>query len=340
MTETYSMKAMTWRGGNNFTSDQVNIPSVIDNTCLIEIDTAGICGTDIHITQGLFPSPENVVLGHEFSGKVVEVGKGVDKNLLYQSITAQPVGGCGACENCKKWSLSHCEKNQRRAGAFSEYVLVDAKGTYIIPDNLNIQNAALTEPAACSLSCVEMLRKPLSKSTAVVIGNGLLGLLTIYFLKHMGIDKIISSEIAQSRRSLAKKFGSDITIDPSTTDLAEVVKAETNGYGADIVAEAVGNPNVIKSCFDLIRPRGQMLLVGVHPKGSYLPFDLYDLHFNEISIFGAFGAGNSFERALNHLPNMPLETIISGRYPLDELAVAVEKSANAEGIKFVIGPND
>ena len=340
MTKTYSMNAMTWRGGNNFSFDQVQIPEVIDNTCLIEIDTAGICGTDIHITQGLFPSPKDVVLGHEFSGKVVEVGKGVDKNLLDQSITAQTVGGCEECESCKKWSISHCEVNERRAGAFSQYVLVDEKGISVIPDNLTIQNAALTEPAACSLSCVEMLKKPLAKSTAVVIGNGLLGLSTIYFLKEMGIDKIISSEIAESRRNLAKLFGSDITIDPTKTDLAEVVETETNGYGADIVAEAVGNPNVIKNCFELIRPRGQMLLVGVHPKGSYLPFDLHDLHFKEISIFGAFGAGNSFKRALNHLPNMPLENIVSGRYPLEGLPEAIEKSANAEGIKFVIGPND
>lgn len=340
MTKTYSMNAMTWRGGNNFSFDQVQIPEVIDNTCLIEIDTAGICGTDIHITQGLFPSPKDVVLGHEFSGKVVEVGKGVDKNLLDQSITAQTVGGCEECESCKKWSISHCEVNERRAGAFSQYVLVDEKGISVIPDNLTIQNAALTEPTACSLSCVEMLKKPLAKSTAVVIGNGLLGLSTIYFLKEMGIDKIISSEIAESRRNLAKLFGSDITIDPTKTDLAEVVETETNGYGADIVAEAVGNPNVIKNCFDLIRPRGQMLLVGVHPKGSYLPFDLHDLHFKEISIFGAFGAGNSFKRALNHLPNMPLENIVSGRYPLEGLPEAIEKSANAEGIKFVIGPND
>ena len=219
-------------------------------------------------------------------------------------------------------------------------ILVDEKGISVIPDNLTIQNAALTEPAACSLSCVEMLKKPLAKSTAVVIGNGLLGLSTIYFLKEMGIDKIISSEIAESRRNLAKLFGSDITIDPTKTNLAEVVETETNGYGADIVAEAVGNPNVIKNCFDLIRPRGQMLLVGVHPKGSYLPFDLHDLHFKEISIFGAFGAGNSFKRALNHLPNMPLENIVSGRYPLEGLPEAIEKSANAEGIKFVIGPND
>ena len=188
MTKTYSMNTMTWRGDNNFTSDQVQIPEVIDNTCLIEIDTAGICGTDIHITQGLFPSPKDVVLGHEFSGKVVEVGKGVDKNLLGQLITAQTVGGCEECESCKKWSFSHCEINVRRAGAFSQYVLVDEKGISLIPDNLSIQNAALTEPAACSLSCVEMLTKPLPKSTAVVIGNGLLGLSTIYFLKDMGID--------------------------------------------------------------------------------------------------------------------------------------------------------
>jgi L-iditol 2-dehydrogenase len=334
------MKTMIWRGDNNFTLENVEIPNVIEGTCLIKIHTAGVCGTDVHITQGLFPSHPNVALGHEFSGEIVEIGKNVDKSLLNQEVSAHTVGGCGTCESCRKWSVGHCEKNQRRAGAFSEYVLSDAKAISVIPENLSLENASLAEPASCSLSCVEMLRKPKSKSTAVVIGNGLLGLFTIFFLKLIGIDRIISSEIEPSRRALANEFGSDVSVDPAKNNLLEIVKEETNGYGADIVAEAVGNPKVLKDCFQLIRPRGQMLLVGVNPKGSKLPFDLFDMHFNEISVFGAFGAGNSFERALNHLPNMALDKIISGRFPLQELPEAIRKSANAEGIKFVIGPND
>ena len=334
------MKTMIWRGGNNFTLDKVEIPKVIEGTCLIKTHTAGVCGTDVHITQGLFPSPVNVALGHEFSGEVIEIGKNVEKSLLNKSIAAHTVSGCRKCESCRKWSVGHCENHKRRAGAFSEYLLVDEGAISIVPEGLSLEYASLAEPASCSLSCVEMLRKPLSKSTAVVIGNGLLGLFTIFFLKQMGIDRIISSEINSQRRELSIKFGSDLSVDPTKNNLLEIVKEETNGYGADIVAEAVGNPNVLKDCFQLIRPRGQMLLVGVNPKGSKLPFDLFDMHFNEISVFGAFGAGNSFERALNHLPNMPLDKIISGRFPLQELPEAIKKSSNAEGIKFVIGPND
>jgi len=334
------MKTMIWRGDNNFTLDNVEIPNVIEGTCLIKIHTAGVCGTDVHITQGLFPSHPNVALGHEFSGQVIEIGKNVEKSLLNKDISAHTVSGCGKCESCRKWSVGHCENHKRRAGAFSEYLLVDEGAISIVPEGLSLEYASLTEPASCSLSCVEMLRKPLSKSTAVVIGNGLLGLFTIFFLKQMGVDRIISSEINSQRRELAMKFGSDLSVDPTKNNLLDIVKEETNGYGADIVVEAVGNPNVLKDCFQLIRPRGQMLLVGVSPKGSKLPFDLFDMHSNEISVFGAFGAGNSFERALNHLPNMPLDKIISGRFSLEKLPEAIRKSANAEGIKFVIGPND
>ena len=334
------MKSMTWRGENNFTLDEVDIPNVIEGTCLVKIDTAGICGTDVHITQDLFPSPKNVVLGHEFSGQVVEVHRSGDQNLLNKYISAHTVGGCGKCENCRKWTAGHCENNERRAGAFSQYILVNEDAISIIPEGLSLENASLAEPASCSLSCVEMLRNPLPKSTAVVIGNGLLGLFTIFFLKKLGINKIISSEINPERRSLAKDFGSDISINPVETDLDEIVRKETNGYGADIVAEAVGKPEILKSCFNFLRPRGQMLLVGVNPKGSYLPFDLFDMHYNEISIFGAFGARDSFDRALNELKNMPLDKIISQRFTLENLPLAIEKSSRADGIKFVVGPND
>jgi len=334
------MKCMTWKGENNFTLDEVDIPQVAQGTCLVKIDTAGVCGTDIHITQGLFPSPKNVVLGHEFSGRVIKVHPSGNQNLLNKNISAHTVGGCGKCENCRKWTAGHCENNERRAGAFSQYILVNEDAISIIPKGLSMENASLAEPASCSLSCVEMLKPPMPKSTAVVIGNGLLGLFTIFFLRKLGIDKIISSEINPQRRALAKDFGSDISINPLDSNLLEIVKNETNGYGADVVAEAVGNPKLLESCFELIRPRGQMLLVGVNPKGSYLPFDLFDMHYNEISVFGAFGAGDSFDRALNELRNMPLEKIISQRFTLENLPLAIEKSAKAEGIKFVIGPND
>ena len=103
------MKCMTWRGNNNFTLDEIDIPKIKPGMCLIKIHTAGICGTDIHITQGLFPSPKNVILGHEFSGTVVEVSPNVDQSLLGKDIAAHTVGGCGKCESCKRWTKAHCE---------------------------------------------------------------------------------------------------------------------------------------------------------------------------------------------------------------------------------------
>ena len=197
------MKSMIWKGDNNFTLDEVDIPQVAQGTCLVKIDTAGVCGTDIHITQGLFPSPKNVVLGHEFSGRVIKVHPSGNQNLLNKNISAHTVGGCGKCENCRKWTAGHCENNERRAGAFSQYILVNEDAISIIPKGLSMENASLAEPASCSLSCVEMLKPPMPKSTAVVIGNGLLGLFTIFFLRKLGIDKIISQRFTLENLPLA-----------------------------------------------------------------------------------------------------------------------------------------
>jgi threonine dehydrogenase-like Zn-dependent dehydrogenase len=201
-----------------------------------------------------------------------------------------------------------------------------------------METAALTEPASCCLSGVEMLDIP-RNAVALVIGGGIMGLFTLAFLKARGVKTAIMSEPVAARRELAKQLGADILNDPAREDLARMVKDATEGRGVHIAAEVVGKPALVAKCVDLTRPRGDVLMIGVNPKGSTLPADLYDLHYKEIRLRGAFGRGNAFARTTPLLKTLNLKGVISARYPLERIADAIRDSGEGRGVKLIVKPN-
>ena len=334
------MKAMTWHGGNHFTHDEVPDPVAKPGFVVVKIDTTGICGTDVHITQGLFPSDPPSILGHEGTGIIVEVGDGVAKERIGERVVLDGSTHCFECWNCRNWNVSRCENSEDRSnGFFAEYVAIPDSGAVTIPDYLDIETAAMTEPAACCLSGVEMLDIPY-RATGLVIGAGIMGLFTAAFMKSHGVETLVVSEPNKVRREMAKQFGADILHDPNDVDLEEVIADVTdNGRGFDVTAEAVGKPELVAACINVTKPRGQALMIGVCPEGAPLPVDLYDMHFREIKLVGAFGRGNVFYRVPAELGKLNLENVISGRYALADLPDAITASAEGLGVKFAIKPN-
>lgn len=334
------MKASTWHGGNSFTLDDIPDPQPAPDAVVVQIDTTGICGTDVHITQGLFPSEPPKVLGHEAAGTIVEVGSATPATRIGQRVTLNSTSHCYECWNCRNWSVSRCQHAQIPPnGFFAQYAAVPSQAAIEIPDSLDMENAAMTEPASCCLSGVEMLDIPY-RSTALIIGAGIMGLFTLAFLKSHGVETAVISEPVQQRREIATQFGADILHDPAEEDLSRIAaEITTEGKGFDITAEAVGKPDLVAKCVELTRQRGQTLMIGVSPQGSPLPVDLYDMHFREIKLIGAFGRGNVFHRVPAELEKLNLKNVISGRYPLSRIPDAIQASARGDGIKFVIKPN-
>jgi L-iditol 2-dehydrogenase len=334
------MRVATWRGGSEITIDEVPVPKPGPGQLVLKVHSSGICGTDIHKTQGLFPGTPPEVLGHEFTGPVVEIGEGVDESIMGKIVGCTLNASCGECQGCLTWSAMHCEREPRFAGGFAEYVLVDHRQAHIIPDGLDPETASMAEPLACVISTLNMLGEIEEGCDALVVGGGLLGLLTVGVLNDRGVGRIILSEPNPMRLAMGKQFGASILNDPTKDDLNELVKETTGGYGVKIGAEAVGVPALVANVSKLIRPRGNLVLVGVSPQGSSLPIDLYDLHYKEIAVSGAFGAGDAFGEALETLPRLNLEGVVSGRYPLEKTAEAMEISASGVGVKYMIAPND
>ena len=331
------MNVATWRGGAKFSLDQAPDPVAAPGQVVVDVQAAGICGTDIHATQGLFPWTPPLVLGHEYTGVVREVGRGVSARLVGRAVACEPSFGCGACAECKAQRISQCQ-GATRVGGFAQRVALPASCVHPLPAGLDPVTAALTEPAACCLSGLEQFKMP-SDATVLVIGGGIMGLLTMALAKRRGAKRLVMSDPLEERRTIAKRLGAHVVVDPTRESLRDRIMALTRGRGAEVVCEAVGKPELVAEALALTKPTGHLQLVGVNPKGSHLPLDLFDVHFREITVSGAFGRGSAFRRALALMPKLGVKKLVTARFPLDQVNEAFAHATAGRGAKTVILPN-
>lgn len=331
------MKVATWRGEARFTVDDVADPAPGPGQALVAVRAAGICGTDVHATQGLFPWKPPLVMGHEYTGIVQDVGRGVSRRLIGRAVGCEPSYGCGRCADCAEGRVSQCA-GCTRVGGFAERVVLPVSCLHALPRGLDPVTAAMTEPAACCLANLEMFPMPRG-ATVLVIGGGVMGLLTMMLARQRGARRLVLSDPIAERRAMAKRVGASVTIDPTSEDLRDRVLGLTRGLGADVVCEAVGKPALVEESLKLVRPGGVVQLVGVNPKGSTLPLDLYDVHFRQIRIHGAFGRGTAYRRALKLMPTLRAKPLVTAKFPLEKIEEAFVHATAGRGVKTMITPS-
>lgn len=332
------LKACTWLGGGNFAFGEVPDPEIGPDDVMVRIGTVGVCGTDVHITQGLFPAEPPQILGHEASGEIIEVGENINPDRIGESVVLNHTTSCGECEGCRNWNLSRCERNTQKHEFFAELASVPNASAVPIPAGLDVEVASITEPASCCLSGVSRLRVD-DGSVGLVIGGGMMGLMTAAFMKTSGVQTVALSEPVEYRRDFAMQLGVDLVHDPSVSSVEDFVSGLTGGRGMDIAAEAVGKPELVAKCVQLVRPRGQVLMIGVAPAGAPLPVDLYDMQYREVVLQSGFGRGDVFDRTPTELAKLNLDGVITGRYGLQDVPQAIIDSGEGKGVKLVIKPN-
>src|SRR2546426_320478 len=255
------MKIATWQGESRFTLDKVPEPVAGPGQVVVAVHAAGICGTDVHATQGLFPWKPPLVLGHEYTGVVRQVGRGVDRRLVGRMVGCEPSYGCGACAECAAGRVSQCPKCVR-VGGFAERVVLPARNVHPLPRGLDPVTAAMTEPAACCLAGLETFQMPRG-ATVLVIGGGIMGLVTMVLARRRGARRLILSDPIEERRQMARRLGASVVIDPVRESLRDKVMELTGGRGADVVCEAVGKPELVAEAIALTKPTGFFQLVGM-----------------------------------------------------------------------------
>lgn len=247
-------------------------PKIRDDELLIKIKACGICGSDVHGYTGKTGRRiPPLVMGHEASGVIEEIGsKAKGKFYTGQRVTFDSTAFCNDCIFCRSGMINHCLNHQvfgvasgnyKRDGAFADYVAVPWWIIYPLPDTLCFEHAAMLEPAAIGVHALN--RTPMRiNDTVVVIGAGTIGLFTIQAAKLKGAGCVVIIDIDTARLKIARELGADRTLNPKNDDVRSVIKDITDGFGADVVLDAVGLPATVDQAIEIVRNNGQVTFIG------------------------------------------------------------------------------
>src|ERR1700710_263814 len=236
---------------------------------VLKVKTCGICGSDLHMTEptSIMPLPGGSVMGHEFAGEVMEVGKAVTHLWkVGDRVAGFPVICCGDATPCLNFSgRGACAKMTpvglgQSHGAYADYVRIGASSGYRLPDSVSFREGAMVEPLAVGLHAVDMA-KMARGATVLVIGAGPVGLAVMLWAKFLGARHVIVSEKAEIRRQMAAKFGATDAIDPSQPLAPQVQKIA--GKDADVIFECVGVPGMLMSTMAEAPRGGRIVVAGV-----------------------------------------------------------------------------
>jgi L-iditol 2-dehydrogenase len=342
------MKAALLYGVKDLRIEETAKPKIAAGEILVKVKAATTCGTDLKIYQrgyvgGVIKLP--TVFGHEWAGDVVEVGEGVSWLKEGMRVRAGNSSPCLRCFMCQRGNYNLCLDMMWLWGAYAEYIKVPARivmlNTQEIPEHVSYEEAAVTEPLACVLHGVEEARVKLG-DTVAIIGAGPIGLLHLLTVKKMGAGKVIISDTIDERLQFAQKLGADEIINAKNKDTVAETKRLTEGYGADVVIEAIGLPATWEQALKMVRKGGTVLEFGGCPPGTEIKVSTEQLHYGETTVLGAFHTTPlHFRKALNLIASgtINVKPLITRKMKLEQIKDAFETLTTSKSdIKIGIIP--
>lgn len=307
----------------------------------VEVACSGICGTDLHVYAGMVfgaGSDEPRPFGHEFAGRVVEVGSEVTTVKVGDRVTAIPNTPCGKCSLCRSGRGYACQhRGGLRSGSWAPTVVIREQNVFRLPDTVSDRVGALTEPLACGVRAVD--RSGLRSGDRVcVVGGGPIGLFVAAVAKASGASTVIVSEPRPYRRDLARALGADVVLDPTSEDLSARVRDLTDGLGADVVFEAVGHPKTIESAISVAGPGATIVVVGVTDAAARLGIPGQELFHRELTIRGTRGPTFAVERAIRWLATLDFSPLITHSFPLSRVQEAIDLGLTGDAGKIMLVP--
>lgn len=340
------MRAASLFGVGDLRVIDKDVPKISENEVLIEVGACGVCGTDLHFFKGEWKVKTPLVLGHEFSGTVVQTGSKVDSLKTGDHVVAEPNILCGKCKYCRMSERNFfCENIQTIGvtmdGAFAKYVKAPEQNVYKIPGEMPLEEAALIEPLACIIRGLDNVSIP-AGSSVVIVGTGPIGLLMLQVVKHYGASKIFALDMVEDRLSLAQELGASLVVNTAWQNPEETILDATDGLGADVSIECVGSSSAVETAFRLVRRGGRLLIFGVAPEQDVWqvkPFELYD---KEVSVFASYRSPYTFQRAveLASSGSLKLKPIISHVHSVEEAPEVFKDLAERrkKAVKVLIKP--
>jgi L-iditol 2-dehydrogenase len=344
------MKALLLSQYNQLDIADLPAPVPGPDEILVRVAACGICGSDVHGydgTSGRRIPP--IVMGHEAAGVVAAVGPGVSKYKPGDRVTFDSTVYCGECEFCLHGDINLCNNRQvigvscgdfRRAGAFAEYVVVPQRISYHLPDALEFQEAAMLEAVSVALHAVRVSEMK-GGETALVIGAGMIGLLTLQAAKAAGAARVLVADIDQSRLLRAEKIGADATLLLSGADLVKEIHRQTGGRGVDLVLEAVGREETISASIASVRKGGTVTLIGNISPEVKIPLQV--VVSRQIRLQGSCASSGEYPQAMELMAQgkIQVKPLITAVAPLEDGAQWFQRLHSGEPnlMKIVLDPS-
>jgi L-iditol 2-dehydrogenase len=316
----------------------VDPPRASAGELIVDVECALTCGTDLKAFRRGHPFiPMPGPFGHQYSGRVREIGSGLSGFEVGMPILGVHSGPCGECRPCRSRRPNLCDRLQDQLviGAFAEQLRISprvaAQNVHPRPAILTALRAAFLEPVSCVVHSLSLLDFR-SVERTLVLGLGSMGLLFLQILPFYSPSARVAAGRRVPRLAMARSLGVDETID---TDAGEW------GRGYDLVIECTGRPEGWQQAIDLVEPGGQVMLFGGLPKGSTFPIDTYRLHYEELRVLGCFHftpADVARSTELLAEPGLKLEEMIEESRPLAGLEQSLNDMAEGRGIKYAIEP--
>lgn len=341
------MKVAVMNGIGQMGYTERNIPSPKDNEVLVKLEYVGICGSDMHYYEtgaiGDYVVEPPFVLGHEPGGTVVEVGSAVSHLKVGDRVALEPGKTCGHCEFCRRGEYNLCPDVVFFAtppvdGVFQEYVAHEADLCFKLPENVSTLEGALIEPLAVGFHAANQGNAHAGQ-TAVVMGAGCIGLVTMMALKAEGVSKVYVVDIMEKRLEKALELGADGVINGMKEDTVQKVMELTDGKGCDLAIETAGTELTTRQAIQFAKKGSTIVLVGYSKTGEMtLPMSL--ALDKELTFKTIFRYRHIYPMAIDSVASgkVNLKGIVTDVFDFDDIQNAMDKSVQdkANIVKAVV----
>ena len=322
--------------------EEVNIPEFGDHDVLLHIRATGNCGSDLHriMVEGTYHFP--CIPGHEFSGEVAATGSKVMDIRVGDRVTAAPLIPCMKCEWCHQGQYNLCEDydyvGSRSDGSFSEYMKIPSFNVVKLPENVDFEDGAMTDPAAVALHAIRRSGGIHIGEIVAVLGAGPIGMLACQWAKTMGARKIIATDVVRDKLHVLEEIGVDIAINAREEKVIDRIMDETSGVGADLIIETAGSVETHKQSLHTARKRGRIIHIGRAYSDMVLPDEVFTKIFRrELNVYGAVNSNFSpfdheWRTTVQYMSmgKLKLKPLISHRLPLKEISETFRKMYSKE----------
>ncbi|WP_031466037.1 zinc-dependent alcohol dehydrogenase family protein [Sciscionella sediminilitoris] len=332
------MRALVIETPSKTAVSTVDDPTPGPRDVIVEVDSCGICGTDVHILDGEFPlAPYPLVPGHEFAGRIVALGSAVTEFAEGDAVACDPSLFCGECANCVVGKGNLCLNwnaiGDTVDGAMAQYVRVPVRNCYRLPESVRLDQASLIEPLSCAVHGFDLLPRELG-SHYLIYGAGTMGLLMAQLAPLGGAISVSVVDLNAERLSTAAALGASATA-ASADELAD---AHPRGW--DVVIDCTGAVPAIEDAIRRVKPGGVFQQFGVAAGEAMAKVSPFAVYNNEITIVGSMAVLHSYGRAVELFASgvIDADTMISDRLPLERYDGAIERFRAGAGRKIQVVP--